>query len=329
MPTVPARPVASTGHSHFFDNERMKLRLSERTRIIAVLNQGKPSKELVACEYRDGPRLLRLYVGRKPAVVGCCDGELMPQRWPNTLWIVRHGESSGNVALNKEHASGSSTIAIDHRDIDVPLSALGERQGRALGRWYAAMKPEQRPEIVLTSPYLRACLTAQAVEAAGGLSPEFVKLVYDERLREREFGILDRLTRLGIEQHHSELAASRSLLGKFYFRPPAGESWCDVILRLRSVVDTLSIHYAGKRVLIVAHQVVVLCFRYLIENLDEKTILGIDAEGEVANCSVTEYTHEAGADGGSLKLSKYNFVTPPKEQGAPVTVQPDANVASR
>jgi broad specificity phosphatase PhoE len=55
--------------------------------------------------------------------------------------------------------------------------------------------------------------------------------------------------------------------------PPAGESWCDVILRLRSVLDTISLHYRGKRVLIVGHQVVVLCLRYLLENMDEQTIL--------------------------------------------------------
>jgi probable phosphoglycerate mutase len=253
----------------------------------------------------------------------------MPQRWPEKLWIVRHGESAGNVALDAAHAHRLAAIAIEHRDIDVPLSALGEEQATALGSWYAAMKPERRPEIVLTSPYLRACRTAKAIEAAKGLSPDFGDFVFDERLREREFGILDRLTRLGIEQRHPELAASRSLMGKFYFRPPAGESWCDVILRLRSVLDTISIHYSGKRVLIVAHQVVVLCFRYLIESMDEKTILAIDAEGDVANCSVTEYSHKAGLEGGTLKLSRYNFITPLKQQGATVTAEPDANVASR
>jgi probable phosphoglycerate mutase len=86
-----------------------------------------------------------------------------------------------------------------------------------------------------------------------GFSASFSNLTIDERLREKEFGILDRLTRLGIEQRHPELAASRQLVGKFYYRPPAGESWCDVILRLRSVLDTISLHHGGKHVLIVAH----------------------------------------------------------------------------
>lgn len=97
------------------------------------------------------------------------------------------------------------------------------------------------------------------------------------------------MTRLGIEQGHPQLADARGRIGKFYFRPPAGESWCDVILRLRSVLDTISLHHSRKRVLIVAHQVVVLCMRYLLENLDEARTLAIDAEGDVANCAVTEY----------------------------------------
>jgi probable phosphoglycerate mutase len=149
-------------------------------------------------------------------------------------------------------------------------------------------------------------------------------------LREKEFGILDRLTRLGIEQRHAEQAGFRLRLGKFYHRPPGGESWCDVILRLRSVLDTISLHYGGKRVLIVGHQVVVLCMRYLLENMDEKTVLSIDAEGDVANCGVTEYRFQAEHDGsGHLELERYNFVAPLEREGTPVTSAPDAKVAAR
>ena len=254
----------------------------------------------------------------------------MSQHWPSKLWIVRHGESAGNVARDAAHAAGRADIEIDARDVDVVLSRLGERQSRALGRWFAAMPPDERPDVVLSSPYLRAQSTAAIIKDSSGLAPGCSGVVIDERLREKEFGILDRLTRLGIEQRHPEQAASRRLVGKFYFRPPAGESWCDVILRLRSMLDTISLHYAGKRVLIVGHQVVVLCMRYVIENMDEQTIVAIDAEGDVANCAVTEYCFEPAQDGdGSLLLKKYNFVTPLEREGAPVTSTPDANVAAR
>ena len=88
--------------------------------------------------------------------------------------------------------------------------------------------------MVLASTYLRAQQTATAIVEAGGLRGAISRSVVDERLREREFGILDRLTRAGIESRYPEQAEARRRLGKFYHRPPGGESWCDVILRLRS-----------------------------------------------------------------------------------------------
>jgi 2,3-bisphosphoglycerate-dependent phosphoglycerate mutase len=254
----------------------------------------------------------------------------MQQRWPDRLWIVRHGESSGNVARDTARAARLTHIDTGGRDVDVPLSALGERQSRALGRWFANMPKEQRPDIILVSPYRRARQTAVLIHETGGLPMDPVDFIQDERLREKEFGILDRLTRYGIEQHHPDQAEFRRILGKFYHRPPGGESWCDVILRLRSALDTISLHHGGARVLIVAHQVVVLCLRYLLENMSEDQILSIDAEGDVANCAVTAYAFDQGhgRDGG-LVLQAYNFVAPLQEQGAPVTAEPDAPAGAR
>jgi 2,3-bisphosphoglycerate-dependent phosphoglycerate mutase len=254
----------------------------------------------------------------------------MQQRWPERLWIVRHGESAGNVARDAATAAGLHLIDIAERDVDVPLSALGEEQSRALGRWFAALPARERPNVVLTSPYLRARRTAELVEEAGGLCAEQSSFVVDERLREKEFGVLDRLTRTGIERHHPDQAEFRRILGKFYHRPPGGESWCDVILRLRSALDTISLHHSGCRVLIVGHQVVVLCLRYLLEAMTEDEILAVDATGEVANCSITEYGFDPGKGaGGELALRRYNFVAPLEDAGAPVTSEPDAMVATR
>ena len=256
---------------------------------------------------------------------------VMAQRWPDALWIVRHGESAGNVARDAAYAQGLTMIDIAERDVDVPLSPTGEQQSEALGRWFARMPESARPSVVLVSPYLRARHTASLIEAAGGIEPE-TPLLADERLREKEFGILDRLTRLGIEQRYPEQAQARTRVGKFYFRPPGGESWCDVILRLRSVLDTISLHHSGpgKRVLIVAHQVIVLCVRYLIEGLDEEQILAIDRDGNVANCGVTSYTLDRSrGDDGALKLRAYNFVAPLEEAGAPVTSAPDTPAGAK
>ena len=254
----------------------------------------------------------------------------MQKRWPQTLWIVRHGESAGNVARDAAQAAKATRIDIGLRDVDVPLSTLGVQQATALGHWFAGLPGGEQPDVLLVSPYLRARQTAEHIGKAGGFGAGLADQVVDERLREKELGLLDRLTRWGIEQEFPEQADLRRRVGKFYHRPPCGESWCDVIFRLRSALDTMSLHYGERRVLLVGHQVVVLCLRYLLEGLDEERILEIDRQADVANCGVTEYRFDAeqGPNGG-LRLHRYNFTTPLVQEGAAVTAEPDAQSAAR
>jgi broad specificity phosphatase PhoE len=253
----------------------------------------------------------------------------MEQKWPQEIWLVRHGQSAGNVARDEAEAAAGLHIQIAERDVDVPLSALGERQSQALAQWFAALPAHERPNVVLHSPYLRARQTAQAV--IGGMArAELLAVQVDERLREKEFGILDRLTTHGIAHKYPELYAQRQHVGKFYFRPPGGESWCDVILRLRSVLDTLTREYTRERVLIVAHQVIVNCFRYLFERLDEEAILAADRAGDVPNCSVTSYRFDPTlGKRGKLTLNLVNFVAPLEATGTPVTVGKDVPTAAK
>jgi len=254
----------------------------------------------------------------------------MEQKWPEQLWIVRHGQSAGNVARDAAEAAGLPLIDIATRDVETPLSPLGEQQAAALGHWFGLMPSAAKPTIALSSPYVRAMATARAILDVGGLDGASVSLIADERLREKEFGILDRLTKFGILDKYPDLSAQREHVGKFYFRPPGGESWCDVILRLRNVVDTITREYRGEKVLIVGHQVIVNCFRYLLERLDEETILTIDRAGDVPNCSVTSYKFDpARGKSGKLVLDLVNFVAPLLEAGAPITVEPDVPAAPK
>lgn len=248
------------------------------------------------------------------------------QKWPQHLWIVRHGQSAGNVARDQAEQAGLPLIDIATRDMDTPLSALGEQQARALGHWFGMLSEAQRPTVVMCSPYVRALQTARLVVEAGqlGAGPAGLQIVRDERLREKEFGILDRLTRLGIQQRYPELSEQRTHVGKFYFRPPGGESWCDVILRLRQVLETITREHARESVLIVGHQVIVNCFRYLLDRMDEQTILDTDRQADVPNCSVTHYAFDPQAGRkGKLCLCEANFVAPLVHEGTPVTSEKD------
>ncbi|MEN3296989.1 MAG: hypothetical protein V7642_6242 [Burkholderiales bacterium] len=255
---------------------------------------------------------------------------MVEQKWPQTIWVVRHGQSAGNVARDAAEAAGLHLIDITTRDVDTPLSALGRQQAQALGHWFGEMPEEERPGVVLCSSYARARDTAKITLEAAGIPLDDVTFVADERLREKEFGIFDRLTRHGIRQKYPELSDQRAHVGKFYFRPPGGESWCDVLLRLRSVLDTISREYRRERVLIVGHQVIVNCFRYLLERLDEQQILEIDRAADVPNCAVTSYEFDpTRGKNGKLVLRLVNFVAPLREAGAPITAEPDVQAAPK
>jgi broad specificity phosphatase PhoE len=240
---------------------------------------------------------------------------------------VRHGQSAGNVARDAAEAAGHPVIDIAERDIDTPLSELGRTQARALGHWFGELPPGRHPEVVLCSPYLRARETARLLLQAAGIPQDSVRMRFDERLREKEFGILDRLTVHGIRRKYPELSEQRSHVGKFYFRPPGGESWCDVILRLRSLLEMMTREHAAQRVLVVGHQVIVNCMRYLIECMDESQILAIDRLADVPNCGVTSYEYDEGEN--ALVCDLVNFVAPLRQAGAPVTVAADEPAAAK
>jgi broad specificity phosphatase PhoE len=241
--------------------------------------------------------------------------------WPRRLWVVRHGESAGNVASERAEEAGAQLIDLATRDADTPLSALGHRQSEALARWFADMPAAQRPTVIYVSPFVRARQTAEHIARVLGLPRSAMAL--DERLREREFGVLDMHTRHGIAARFPELHEQRRRVGKFYFRPPGGESWCDVILRLRSVVEVLRRDHARDRVLVVAHQVLVNCARYLLENLDEATLLALVRRAEIANCGVTEYQRTVQDELPSMRLVRFNYVLPLADAGEPVTRSAD------
>ena len=242
----------------------------------------------------------------------------MPARWPSVLWIVRHGESAAMLASRAASTTGQHRITLNARDMDTGLSVAGAAQAHALGRWFAAQPENDRPEIILTSPYQRAHDTATALALD-------MPVISDERLRERELGILDGLTWEGVKALHPDQAAQRDLLGKFYHRPPGGENWCDVIQRLRGVIDRIALHHAGQRVLIVAHECVIFCLRYILEELDEAGILAIDAAGDIANCALTEYRPGSHR----LTLTRFNDTGPLKASGTIITHAKEPIAAAR
>ncbi len=229
------------------------------------------------------------------------------------LVLVRHGESVGNLAAVAASTEGLSRLELSHRDPDTPLSDNGVSQAVALGRHLAALPEGRRPQVVLTSPYVRATSTLDHALAACPATPRVVR---DERLRERDLGLFDGMTGHGITQEYPQEAERRRAMGKFYYRPPGGESWTDVVLRVRSLLRDARQEHAGTRVWVFSHQAVIMAFRYVLESLSEEELLAADADTPLANCSLTTYRPGPGDE---LALVAYGEVDHVESSGAETT----------
>jgi broad specificity phosphatase PhoE len=232
------------------------------------------------------------------------------------LGVVRHGQSTGNVIAERAETGGLEAIDIPERDADVPLSDTGREQAEAVGRWLGGLPEDDRPEIAVVSPYLRTRQTAELALAGTG-----IPAVVDERLRDRELGILDLLTGRGVQARLPGEAARRKRLGKFYYRPPGGESWADVLLRLRALLRELRADHPGGRVLLFAHEATVLLVRYLAEDLSEAELMDVAHRTTIANTAISTWRRA----GGELKPELFNSVDHLHREGTPPTKQEDVN----
>lgn len=241
------------------------------------------------------------------------------------LLLVRHGESEGNVAASAARVAGAEVIEVPARDPDVRLSPTGREQAAALGRALAAVEPDRLPTLIFSSPYARARETADIAVQTAALE---VPVLSDERLRDRELGILDTLTQLGVQRRFPEEAERRRWLGKFYHRPPGGESWADVALRIRSVLGELNTLGEGHRVMLVCHDAVIMLFRYILEGMSEQEILDLAATDTVVNASLTTFVRPSGT--GPWKLQDFNQTSHLSSEGVTVTEHGgDASVQPR
>ncbi|MET0416488.1 MAG: histidine phosphatase family protein [Actinoplanes sp.] len=219
------------------------------------------------------------------------------------LILVRHGQSLANVAFPAADAEGLLEAEVSGRDAEVPLTPLGEEQAEAVGGWLATLPPEELPQVVITSPYLRARETWRTAAAASGL--DLPEPVTDDRLVDRLMGDLELLTRAAVAQRFPDEQARREAAGEHDYAPPGGESFADIAVRLKAFLDDLNHDHAGKRVVVVAHNAVVLMMRAVIQQLDWDEVLAVErAHGSVRNASLSRFV----AEDGHLELAHYNSV---------------------
>jgi broad specificity phosphatase PhoE len=98
-----------------------------------------------------------------------------PQKWPDLLVIVRHGQSERNVAKEQAKASGAATVwGGTLRDVDTPLTPLGVQQAIETGKF---LRDKAAFDAIFSSPYMRTLQTSQHI--AEQLSPSAPRIILE------------------------------------------------------------------------------------------------------------------------------------------------------
>jgi len=191
------------------------------------------------------------------------------------LTLIRHGQTAWNVA---GRAQGHTDIGLDPTGLD---------QVATLGDVFSG----RRIDLLLSSDLLRCRETVAPIETAAGVSATFT-----ERLRERKFGEWEGSSYGTVAPRIEEIARATGV-NVTEVRPPQGESFQDVWLRLTSVVKELT--EAEGQVVVVSHGG---ALAVLIAILAEGTVATSRAF-RLGNASVTEFERRAD---GSFFLERYN-----------------------
>jgi broad specificity phosphatase PhoE len=219
------------------------------------------------------------------------------------LILIRHGQSAANVAFPLADEQDLMESGLTGRDTDVELTELGVEQARAVGRWLTTLPAAELPTVVITSPYRRARETWRIAAEESGLPLPTPST--DDRLVDRLTGELEMLTRAAVRERFPDEGARFDQAGEYGYRPPGGETFTDIADRLTAFLDDLNRRHAGERVLVVAHDAVVLVMRYVIEHLDWTEVAAIvEHSGQVRNASITSFRDSSGR----LVLDRYNSV---------------------
>ena len=210
---------------------------------------------------------------------------------PKNLFLVRHGQSEGNLVRKQFEESGNESFFSDEflglHESQYALTELGVNQAKKAGLWF--LKNDLTTfDRMLVSNNVRAMQTAAYLNIKGHWMIDF-------NLRERDGGLFNALTPSQRDENYSD---QRKFYNKqpFLFRPPQGESIADLCQRVKIVLDTLARECDGKNVIIVCHGHVMRTFRIILERMSlQKTnefLLTSEGWGKVPNCSIIHYTRD-------------------------------------
>ena len=194
--------------------------------------------------------------------------------WPKKLVLVRHAESDGNV-LTTEERTKCELSTQNYR-----LTERGRAQAKITGAYLRKRFGEF--DHYYTSYYRRAIETLELMYPA-------VRRKEDPRLAEAQRGVYHSMTREEMAQHMPWELRRKEKEGLYHYRPPGGENWPDIELRIHSFLGTLARDYYGQKVLIVVHGHWLILFQQLIHHFSIAEAVRRYHEHLAPNASITIY----------------------------------------
>ena len=227
---------------------------------------------------------------------------------PSLLVLVRHAESARNVAkkgsrffLDDESRKAVLGVADHH----VPITDEGRRQAQLTGR--ALRSDFGAFDYVYHSGYRRTQETAEHLLAAyTDEERKSMLLRHHVFLRERDAGWTYDMTTTEAEAAFPWLQGYWDTFGRFFARPPGGESLAEVAARVYLFLGMLFRDRPQQRILVVSHAGTLRVFRYLLERWSHDEFIERWESEHVPNCAVTSYVFDPTAD--RLQLQALNVV---------------------
>ena len=150
------------------------------------------------------------------------------------IYIARHGQ-------NEDNANG---ILNGHRDL--PLTELGRQQARELGE--GIKQTGLQFDVVYSSPLSRAYETA-VIAAEIAQLPEPIQY---GKLIERNFGVMTGELTSRIEELCAPDIIKTDTI-TYFLSPKGAETFVDLVVRGREVLDELRMRHRNEKVLLVCH----------------------------------------------------------------------------
>lgn len=157
---------------------------------------------------------------------------------PNTLVLVRHGESEGNV-VSKEDLSFKDKA--NHR---FSLTEKGREQAIKAGEFL------RKNNFVFDAYFVSTFLRTQ--ETMSLMFPEARPRI-DSRLNELWRGIWHTMSLSQVWELYPEERQIKEREGWYHYMPPGGQGCQDVDLMLCSFLQDIALNYSGATIVIAAH----------------------------------------------------------------------------